>query len=77
MNNAVVFAVVFGGAGFAVFIFFIMKTMINPKKLRYIESSIKNNNIKTAIRQAKQLLSRNERNKLPLCAKCNNKFLEE
>jgi tetratricopeptide (TPR) repeat protein len=62
MSNAVVFAIVFGGAGFAVFIFFLMKTVISPKKLRYIEYAIQNNNIKAAIRQAKQLLSKNERN---------------
>lgn len=62
MSNVVVFALVFGGAGLAVLITFSMKTVISPKKLRHIESLIENKNIKGAIRQAKTLLARNERN---------------
>jgi tetratricopeptide (TPR) repeat protein len=62
MSTLVVFALVFGGAGFAVLIVFLLKTMISPKKLRHIESLLANNNIKAAIRQVKMLLARNERN---------------
>ncbi|HUT65962.1 MAG TPA: tetratricopeptide repeat protein [Spirochaetota bacterium] len=62
MSNVVVFAVVFGSAGFAVFTFFLLKTVISPKKLRRLESLIADNNIKAAIRQAKTFLVRNERN---------------
>ncbi len=62
MSNLIIFALVFGGAGFAIFLFFLIKTVVSPKKLRVIQNLIDNKNIKSAIKQAKMLLARNERN---------------
>jgi tetratricopeptide (TPR) repeat protein len=62
MTNLLVFAAVFGMCGFGVVIFFVFRIMVSPKKLHHIESLIANGNVKSAIRQAKTLLSRNERN---------------
>jgi thioredoxin-like negative regulator of GroEL len=62
MTNLLVFAAVFGTCGFGIVIFFVFRIMVSPKKLHHIESLIANGNVKSAIRQAKTLLSRNERN---------------
>ncbi len=62
MTNLLVFTIVFGVCGFAVFFFFVLRIMVSPKKLHHIESLIMSGNVKAAIRQAKALLSRNERN---------------
>ncbi|MBN2324097.1 MAG: tetratricopeptide repeat protein [Spirochaetes bacterium] len=62
MTNLLVFAAVFGTCGFGVFIYFVFRVIISPKKLHHLESLIENGNVKAAIRQAKTLLSRNERN---------------
>ena len=62
MSNVLVFGFVFGGAGFTVFVFFVLRTVISPKKLRHIESLLADNNVKAAIRHVKMLLAKNERN---------------
>jgi len=62
MNSIIVFGIVFGGAGVLIFVFFMIKTVIRPKKLHSIEQLIDAGNTKAAIRQAKTLLSRNEKN---------------
>lgn len=62
MTNLLVFAVVFGTCGFAIFLYLVIRVMVSPKKLRHLESLISSGNVKAAIRQAKALLARNERN---------------
>ncbi len=61
MDSITVFGIIFGGAGFSIFLFFMVKTIIRPKKLIAIEHLIKNGNTRAAIRQAKMLLARNEK----------------
>ncbi len=61
MDSISVFGIIFGGVGFSIFVFFIIKTVVRPKKLLAIEHLIKSGNTRAAIRNAKALLSRNER----------------
>jgi tetratricopeptide (TPR) repeat protein len=51
-----------GGAGLLLLIVLTFKNAISPKKLHVIEQLIENGSVKTAMRQAKMLLSRNDRN---------------
>jgi tetratricopeptide (TPR) repeat protein len=51
-----------GGIGIIFFIVIIVRNTVNPRKLGSIERLIENGNVKSALRQAKSLLARNERN---------------
>ncbi len=51
-----------GGLGLIYFIVMMVKGAANPRKLRSIKNLIESGNARTAMRQAKSLLSRNERN---------------
>jgi tetratricopeptide (TPR) repeat protein len=61
MNSLMVFEIVFGGVGFSIFLFFLIKTVIQPKKFLAIERLIEGGNSRSAIRHVKALLARNER----------------
>lgn len=61
MNSILVFLLVFGGAGFLLFLFFTVKTMIGPKKVMAVVRTLESGNTKAAIRQTKALLARNGR----------------
>jgi len=62
MDNLLVFLIVFGGVGLLIFVFILYKTIITPRKLTALELMLERGNIKTAMRYAKALLARNERN---------------
>lgn len=62
MGSLIVFLAVFGGAGFVVFISLLLKTMVTPKKFSVIEEELKKGDTKPALRHAKALLARNEKN---------------
>lgn len=62
MANLMIFLAVFGGAGFIIFISLFLKTMVTPKKFSIIEEELKKGATKQALRHAKILLSRNEKN---------------
>ncbi len=62
MSTIFVFIIVFGGGAVAVIAFFVLKNLITPKKLITIERMLETGNIRGALRQAKNLLARNERN---------------
>lgn len=61
MSNITVFIFVFGGAGFIIAMVMAIKKLVSPRKFIELERLIAVGNTKTAIRQAKSLLSRNER----------------
>ena len=61
MSNITVFLFVFGGVGFIIAMVLVIKKAISPKKFVELERLIAAGNIKTAIRHAKLILSRNER----------------
>jgi len=62
MSMLIAFIVVFGGVGFVVLFIFVFKRLVSPKRLIAIEHMIESGNTKTAIRQIKNILARNERN---------------
>jgi tetratricopeptide (TPR) repeat protein len=62
MTPALWFGFIFGGAGLIYFIVMIVRGTVNPRKLRSIERLIESGHIKSALRQVKTLLARNERN---------------
>jgi tetratricopeptide (TPR) repeat protein len=62
MTMLFVFFFVFGGVGFFIFLFVMIKKIVSPKKLVEIERLIENGNTKVAIRKVKNILARNERN---------------
>jgi len=53
---------IIGGLGLIYFIIMMVKGAANPRKLRSIKNLIESGNARTAMRQAKSLLARNERN---------------
>jgi len=53
---------IIGGAGLIFFIIIIVRHSVNPRKIGSIERLIESGNIKSALRQVKALLQRNERN---------------
>jgi tetratricopeptide (TPR) repeat protein len=53
---------VVGGAGLIFLIVLTFKNAVSPRKLHAIERLLENGNVKTAMRQTKMLLARNERN---------------
>ena len=53
---------IIGGAGLIYLIVTIVRNTVNPRKLLSIERLIESGNVKTALRQVKSLLARNERN---------------
>ena len=53
---------IIGGLGLIYFIIIMVRGAANPRKIRSIESLIENGHAKTAMRQVKSLLARNERN---------------
>ena len=53
---------IIGGAGLIYFIVMIVRNTVNPRKIGSIERLIESGNIKSALRQVKSLLARNERN---------------
>jgi len=62
MGMLMVFVLVFGGVGIVVLFIFAIKRLVSPKRLAAIERMIESGNTKTAIRQVKNILARNERN---------------
>jgi len=61
MNSVLVFLLMLGGAGFLLFLFFTVKTMVSPKKVMAVVQTLESGNIKAAIRQTRALLARNGR----------------
>jgi tetratricopeptide (TPR) repeat protein len=62
MTPVLWFGFIIGGAGLIFFIVIILRTSIKPKRLQLIEGLIESGNVKAAMRQAKMLLARSERN---------------
>jgi len=62
MDNLFIFFIVFGGAGLLIFIFIFFKTFTSPRKLAALEIMLERGNTKAAIKYAKAILARNERN---------------
>jgi tetratricopeptide (TPR) repeat protein len=62
MGMLIVFFLVFGAVGLVVVFVYVMKRLVSPKRLVIIEHMIESGNTKSAIRQVKNILARNERN---------------
>lgn len=62
MTSMLWFGLIIGGVGLTYLIIRLLNTAISPKKLRSLERLIESGHTRTAMRQAKMLMTRNERN---------------
>jgi len=62
MGTVMVFLFVFAGAGFVVILIIMIKKFVSPRQLIAIQQLLESGNTKAAMRQAKNILARNERN---------------